>query len=87
MITIVSSDNCPYCDMSKMLLSSLKIEYKVVNITGDQEKLMEIVWITKMMTVPQIFNWEISKENLLWGYSEIKALNDQWKLLDILNKK
>jgi glutaredoxin len=37
-----------------------------------------------MRTVPQIFHGEIKSENLLWGYSDVKALHDQWKLLELL---
>jgi glutaredoxin len=85
MITIVSSENCPYCDMAKNLLSSLWYEYKTIDITNDGDKLREIVWTTWMMTVPQIFSWEVSKENLLWGFSEINALNNEWKLKEILD--
>mgnify|MGYP002641705734 CR=1 FL=1 len=84
MITVVSSANCPYCDMAKTLLTSLWYEYEITDITNDGDKLREIVWITWLMTVPQIFSWEISKENLLWWYSEISALNDEWKLKEIL---
>ena len=85
MITIVSKENCPYCVMAKNLLTSLWFDYKEIDVSDDFEKLREVVWITWMMTVPQIFNWEISQETLLWGYDDINWLHNQGKLVDILN--
>ena len=84
MIKIVTKDNCPYCDMVKTLISSLWFEYEEIDISSDLEKLREIVEITWMMTVPQIFRDELSKELLLWGYSDIEKLNTEWKLLELL---
>jgi len=85
MITIFSKEFCPYCDMAKTLLTSLWFEYIEVDVTNDYDKLREIVWISWMMTVPQIFKWEIIKENFLWGYSDIRSLNEEWKLIELLN--
>ena len=48
---------------------------------------MEVVNISWMRTVPQIFDWEIKTENLLWWYSDIKALNDEGKLVERLKTK
>ena len=75
---------CPYCQMAKQLLSDLWATYeeKIVEMWSDE--LMEIVRTTGMMTVPQIFNWDISKENLLGGYSEIAELHKQGKLESII---
>lgn len=84
MIKIVSLQTCSYCDLAKNLLSDLWFEFEVLDLTNNQEKLNEIVWITGMMIVPQIFNWEISKENLIWWYMDIKALHEEWKLVDLL---
>lgn len=84
MIKIISKDYCPYCDMAKELIKSLWWTYEEIDVTHDMEKLQEVVAISRMMTVPQIFAWDIKIENLLWGYSEIAKLNDEWKLVEIL---
>ncbi len=84
MIKIVCSDNCPYCDMVKKLLTSLWVDYEEINITWNYDKLNEIISISHMRTVPQIFVWEIKKENLLWWYSDIKSLHDKNKLLELI---
>jgi glutaredoxin len=41
---------------------------------------MEIVQISGMMTVPQIYVGEVARENLIWGYSELTELQAEWKL-------
>jgi len=84
MITIITKDYCPYCTMAKNLISSLWFEYTEVDITDDSQKLREIVQISRMMTVPQIFAWEIKTENLLWWYSDILTLNEKWLLIEKL---
>jgi glutaredoxin 3 len=84
MIKIITKDYCPYCVLAKELISSLWFEYEEIDVTNDGEKLMEVVNISWMRTVPQIFAWEIKTENLLWWYSDIKALNDEGILEDRL---
>lgn len=86
MITIVSSDVCPYCIMAKQLITDLGGEYAEIKVAMWSAELMEIVQITWQMTVPQIFDWEILKENLLGGYSEIQKLHQDWKFIDIITK-
>jgi len=86
MITIVTSSTCPYCTAAKTLITSLGFDYKEKIIELWSDELMEIVRKTGLMTVPQIFAWEISKENLLWWYSDIDRLNNEWKLVEILKK-
>lgn len=84
MINIVSSDNCPYCVAAKQLLDSLGYEYSEKKIEIWSSELWEIIQITGMMTVPQIFSGEISRENLIWGYTELTQLQADWKLEEIL---
>ena len=86
MITIITKDYCPYCDAAKNLLSSLGLDYEEIDVTNDDLKWKEIVSISQMMTVPQIFSWKISWQNLLWWYDDISKLNEEWKLLGILKK-
>ena len=86
MITIVSSEVCPYCTMAKNLITDLGFEYSEVKVGLWSSKMMEIVQKTWLMSVPQIFAWDISKENLLGWYDDISELNNEWKLVDIFNK-
>jgi glutaredoxin 3 len=72
MIKIVSKNICPYCVMAKELISSLWFDYEEIDVSDGPDKLREIIQISMMMTVPQIYD------------SEIKKLHDEWKLVDIL---
>ncbi len=85
MITIVSSDNCPYCVAAKQLLESLGYEYNEKKVVMGSPELIEIVQITGMMTVPQIFSGEIARENLIWGYTELTQLQAEGKLEERLS--
>lgn len=55
MITLYTKDYCPYCVKAKNLLTSIGAAYEEVDITDNQELLMEIVAKSRMRTVPQIF--------------------------------
>lgn len=77
MVTIYTKDYCPYCVQAKNLLSSLKINFQEVDVTNDQEKLMEIVQKSRMRTVPQIF----VGETCLGGYTDIAALHEEGRLI------
>jgi len=71
MITIISKDYCPFCNSAKEFLKSIDKEYIEINVSEDSEKLAEIIQISGMMTVPQIFDGEIKSENLIWGYDDM----------------
>lgn len=86
MITIFTKDYCPYCSAAKELIKNLGFEYQEVDVTNDTDKFIEIRNFSGMMTVPQIFAWELSRENCLGGYSDIKKLHDEGKLLERLKR-
>lgn len=56
MITVFSKSYCPYCKSAKDFLDSLGKEYEEVDLEHNPEKMAEIVQISGMMTVPQIFD-------------------------------
>nr|MDD3719932.1 glutaredoxin domain-containing protein [Candidatus Gracilibacteria bacterium] len=82
MITIFSKDYCPYCAAAKDLLKSLGAKFSEIDITNDDEKMIEISRISGMRTVPQIYVGEITKENCLGGYSDIAKLHEEGKLIE-----
>jgi glutaredoxin 3 len=55
MLTIYTKDYCPYCVQAKNLLTSIGATYEEVDVTQNQDILMEIVKKSGMRTVPQIF--------------------------------
>jgi glutaredoxin 3 len=71
MITIFSKDYCPYCSAAKGFIESIGREYEEIDMTHHREKMLELVQISGMMTVPQIFDGEIKKENLIGGYDDM----------------
>ena len=77
MVTIYTKDYCPFCVQAKTLLKSLEVEFEEVDVTDDMEKLREIMQISRMRTVPQIF---IGNE-CLGGYTDIAGLHEEGKLL------
>jgi len=80
MVTIYSKDYCPYCVRAKALLDSLNVKYEEIDVTNDMDKLLEISAKSGFQTVPQIF----VGEKCLGGFSDIDALNNEGKLLDLL---
>ncbi len=85
MIYIFTKDYCPYCVWAKELFTSLRVPFKEIDVTDDSEKLLEIVQISKMRTVPQIFYKKISPQTFLWWYSDVRNLHDEGKLLSIIS--
>ena len=55
MLTIYTKDYCPYCIQAKNLLTSLGAAYEEIDVTDNQDILIEIVKKSGMRTVPQIF--------------------------------
>lgn len=76
-LTLYTKDYCPYCVLAKNLLTSIGASYEEVDVTHNQELLMEIAAKSRMRTVPQIF----LGEECLGGYSDIAALHEQWELV------
>lgn len=80
MIKIYSKNYCPFCDMAKELFTSLGYTYEEIDVTNTPEVIMELSKTTWFRTVPQIFFWD----KCMWGYSDVKALHDEWKLIELL---
>lgn len=86
MITIISKSYCPYCSSAKQLISSLGFEYQEIDVTSDPDMLRKSVEASGMMSVPQIYAGDVSKENILGWFDDIDALHRDWKLLALLEK-
>ena len=57
MITIYSSDYCPWCDKAKTLLNSVGLKYQEMILNKDYTKddLRELLPENIRLTVPQVF--------------------------------
>jgi GrxC family glutaredoxin len=82
MITVYSKTYCPFCDSAKQLLSSLNLDYEVVDITNDPETAQKISQKSGMMTVPQIF----INEKCIGGYTELEKLARENKLKELIEQ-
>ncbi len=80
MFIVYSKNYCPYCDMAKSFLESQGTEYEERNIEGKIADMQELVEISGMMTVPQIFRGEVSRENLIGGYDDMMKKYESWEL-------
>jgi glutaredoxin 3 len=76
-LTLYTKDYCPYCVLAKNLLTSISATYTEVDVTHNQELLMEIAAKSRMRTVPQIF----LGDECLGGYTDIAALHSEGKLV------
>jgi glutaredoxin 3 len=83
-VNIITKAYCPYCHAALQLLDSLWVEYKNIDVMNDEGYYEEVQGITGSHTVPQVFAWEINKENFLWWYTEISSLYNRWELTKIL---
>ena len=80
-VTIYTGPLCNYCDAAKRLLTRNKVEYKEINIATVEGAMDEM--ITKAngkRTIPQIF----FDEKHMGGYDEVRALEKENKLQDLL---
>jgi len=73
MITIITKFTCPFCSATKQFLDSMDIEYIEIEISNDPEEYQRYKDVSGMRTVPQIFNGEAIKENLIGGYDDMMA--------------
>ena len=79
-VIIYSKNNCPYCVRAKNLFKSKNVVFKEINVEGDDKLYNELKQKTGLMTVPQIF----INGNLIGGYSDLQALDDDGKLDPLL---
>ena len=75
-IKMYKKNPCPYCDRAKVLLTNKGWNYEVIDLTDKPEELEALKAKTGWKTVPMIF----INDELIGGYSDIKALDDDGKL-------
>ena len=75
-VKMIKKNPCPYCDRAKVFLDGKGIKYEVVDLTDKPEELMAWKQKTGWSTVPMIF----INDELIGGYSDLKALDESGKL-------
>ena len=80
-VTIYTGPLCTFCDAAKKLFARNNVEYKEISIATVEGAMDEM--ITKASgkrTVPQIF----FDDQHIGGYDDVRALEKENKLLDLL---
>lgn len=80
-VTVYTKVPCPFCEQAKTLLHSLNVDFSLIDLTGDYDKIQEISQKSGLMTLPQIF----VDDRCLGGYSDIQQLHEQGRLINELN--
>ena len=72
MYTIITRDQCNFCDASKALLQGANLQYTEYNVQSPSSKwVLTLIKQAGHTTVPQIFN---SKGLYIGGYTELAQL-------------
>jgi len=80
-ITIYTGPLCNYCEAAKRLLARNNVTYKEINVATVDGAMDEMIKKTNgKKTIPQIF----FDDQHIGGYDEIRALEKNNKLQDIL---
>ena len=80
-VIIYSKDPCPYCVNAKRLLSNKGVAYQEIDLTNDPDEMQRIKQQWGWKTVPII----VIGEQLIGGYSDMKALEEEGKLDSLLS--
>lgn len=75
-IKIFSKSYCPFCQRAIELLKNKSIDFEVIDITEDEERMTNLSHETNCDTVPQIF---IDNE-FIGGCDELMALEESGDL-------
>lgn len=81
-IDVYTKDNCPFCEMAKMLLTHKGVQFDEINYGSDINKISALVQKSGMKTMPQIF----IEDELIGGYDDLRLLDESGKLDKILNE-
>ena len=81
-ITIYTGPFCNYCEAAKRLLARNNAKYNEINISKVDGAMDEMIKKANgKRTIPQIFFDELH----IGGYDEVRALEKENKLQDLLN--
>jgi len=80
MITIVTKSSCPFCSAAIRFLDELDKEYTEIEISSDPETYEKYKEISGMRTVPQIFDGEALRENLIGWFDDMMSQYQSGKI-------
>ncbi len=81
-VKIYSKSYCPFCERAIQLFKDKNIEFEIIDVTEDEERMMNLSHKTNCDTVPQIF----IEDEFIGGCDELMALEakgDLNKMLEV----
>lgn len=81
-VLIYKKDPCPYCDRAIQFLNNREIPFDMIDLTDKPEEIDRIKAETGWRTVPII----LINGKLIGGYTDLKVLDDEGKLMPLLNE-
>lgn len=82
-ILMYKKDPCPYCDRALNFFKEKGLEVDIVDLTDQQDEIDRIKNETGWRTVPII----LINGQLIGGYMDVKALDEEGKLMPLLEEK
>lgn len=82
-VTLYKKNPCPYCDRALTFLREKGIQADVIDLTDNLDELDRIKNETGWRTVPII----MIDGKLIGGYTDLKALDEEGKLMPMLGSK
>lgn len=80
LVTLYTTDHCPYCIGAKTLLKRRGISYEEVNLARDPDGREELSHKTGMITFPQV----VIDGETLGGFAELQAADREGRLSALL---
>lgn len=81
-ILLIKKDPCPFCDRAVNFFNARNIVFETLDLTGKPEEIQEWKDRTGWRTVPII----MINDQLIGGYTDLKALDEEGKLQELLNQ-
>lgn len=82
-IKIIKKNPCAFCDRAINLLKNKGYQIDIVDLTHNLDEILTWKAKTGWQTVPIIF----INDKLIGGYTELKALDNEGKLDELLTEK
>jgi glutaredoxin 3 len=79
-VTVYTTDNCPFCTRAKQLLDTRGVQYEEINLERDPSGRQQLVERTGMMTFPQV----IVGDEIIGGFTETLAADRSGRLQELL---
>lgn len=81
-ILLIKKDPCPFCDRAVNFFNARNISFETLDLTGKPDEIQEWKDRTGWRTVPII----MINDQLIGGYTDLKALDEEGKLQELLDQ-